>query len=264
MNKYQKIYPNTPISLPQQTVDEIYRRQQRIYWEADFINRCIERREDEIGIRNFNYETLADDAALLDAAYEIYQKKEDCGIAYNATLDAVIDDMESGISKGLYQKAADQPEPEKIILLMDEKELLQVLCQTPDTSVVIAELDCFTMDEATHDAMLEQISAIPGFYPANLTEAAHYSDVLSSMQKGRKPAPKPRVAIVIEGGIISAVLSSDPNIQIEITELDEDYATSEQRDAVYLELQNDPDLKSCDHILSVPGFGEEAESEEDE
>ena len=62
------------------------------------------------------------------------------------------------------------------------------------------------------------------------------------------------MAIVIEDGIISAAFSSDPNIRIEITELDKNYADSEQRDTSYKELQNDPKLKSCDYVLSVPGY----------
>lgn len=72
--------------------------------------------------------------------------------------------------------------------------------------------------------------------------------VLSSVQED------PRVAIVIEDGIISAAFSSNPNIRIEITELDKNYADIKQRDAVYTELQNDPKLKSCDYVLSVPGY----------
>jgi len=262
MKEQMNLYKDMTVCLSQQEIDRIYYRQQRIYWEADFINRCLERREAETGLCNLNYKTLPDDTFLLDTAYEIYQKKEDCNISYNDILDAVIDEIESGISKGMYQKDAGHPDPEKIILIMDEKELIRVFCQSPEAHVLIAEIDRFAASQESLDAILEQTAAIPGFYPASLSEAASPSDITEAMQDAKKPTP--RVSVVIEDGIISAVFSSDPNIQIEITELDKDYATSEQRDAVYMELQNDPELISCDHVLSVPGYGESTGLEEDE
>lgn len=142
---------------------------QRYCFSCDFINRCSDRRQEEIGLCNLPYETLPDEAELLDTAYRIYGEKEDCNIAYNDTLDAVIEEIEQQIADGRLQEG-------------------------------------------------------------------------------------PRVAIVIEDGIISAAFSSDPNIRIEITELDKNYADSEQRDTSYKELQNDPKLKSCDYVLSVPGY----------
>ena len=33
--------------LTQMEIDAIYRMQQRVYWEADFVDRCIERRVEE-------------------------------------------------------------------------------------------------------------------------------------------------------------------------------------------------------------------------
>lgn len=36
--------PKTTAHLPNQEIEEIYRRQLRFYWEIDFINRCIDRR----------------------------------------------------------------------------------------------------------------------------------------------------------------------------------------------------------------------------
>ena len=143
-------------------------------FSCDFINRCSDRRQEEIGLCNLPYETLPDEAELLDTAYRIYEEKEDCNIAYNDTLDAVIEEIEQQIADGRL--------------------------------------------------------------------------VLSSVQEDS------RVAIVIEDGIISAAFSSNPNIRIEITELDKNYADSEQRDTAYKELQNDPKLKSCDYVLSVPGY----------
>lgn len=165
-------------------IQEAHAIYQRHCFSRDLISRCLDRKQEEIGLCNLPYDTFPDEADLLDAAYNIYCKKEDCNIAYNGTLDAVIDEIEQQIADGRL--------------------------------------------------------------------------AISSKQTAL------RVAIVIENGIISAVFSSDSNIQIEITELDKNYATSEQRDAVYEELQNDPELRSCDHVLSIPGYEESLGLEVDE
>lgn len=86
--------------LTQMEIDAIYRMQQRVYWEADFVNRCIDRRLEGIGICNLPYASLADRKAILDVAYGIYQNIEDCNVAYNDTLDAVIDEIEKRIDSG--------------------------------------------------------------------------------------------------------------------------------------------------------------------
>ena len=250
------------VCLSQQEIDRIYYRQQRIYWEADFINRCLERREAETGLCNLDYDTLPDNTFLLDTAYEIYQKKEDCNISYNDTLDTVIDEIESGISKGMYQKDAGHPDPEKIILLMDEKEVVRVLCQSPEAHVLIAEIDRFAASQETLDAILAQIASIPGFYPANLSEAASPGDITAAMQDAQKTDP--RVAVVIDNGIVSCVKSTDPSILVEITELDKDYASFEEINRVYDAISKDPDLQDCLYHMEIPGYETEKTQEEDE
>ena len=47
---------------------------------------------------------------------------------------------------------------------------------------------------------------------------------------------KPKVVIVFEDGITSAAYVSDPEVQIEIVELDRNYLSSEQREQVYTAL----------------------------
>lgn len=86
--------------LTQLEIDSIYRMQQRIYWEADFVNRCIDRRLEGVGLCNLPYETLADEKILLDMAYELYRNMMDCNISYNDTLDAVVDEVERCIARG--------------------------------------------------------------------------------------------------------------------------------------------------------------------
>lgn len=86
--------------LTQTDIDNIYRMQKRVYWEADFVNRCIDRRLEGVGLCNLPYETLADETVILDTAHEFYCKMEDCDISYNATLDTVIDEVERCIAGG--------------------------------------------------------------------------------------------------------------------------------------------------------------------
>lgn len=62
--------------------------QRQIYWEAHFLNRCIERGMERMGLCNLPYETLADEKAILDTAYELYCKMENRNVPYNDTLDS--------------------------------------------------------------------------------------------------------------------------------------------------------------------------------
>lgn len=92
MNTNTKL--KTTAHLSNQEIEEIYRRQLRLYWEIDFINRCIDRRQEESGLCHLPYETLAEEKELLEQAYELYLKREDSNTAYNVTLDLVIDEIE--------------------------------------------------------------------------------------------------------------------------------------------------------------------------
>ena len=67
--------------------------------QADFINRCSDRLYNQIGRCNLPYETLSEDRELLNTAYTIYQKIQDCNVAYNDTLDCVIDRIEEMIGE---------------------------------------------------------------------------------------------------------------------------------------------------------------------
>lgn len=157
--------------------ENIYRRQKQLYWETDFLNRCLERRQENHGLCNLPYDTLADEKALLNLAYEIYMDTENSNTAYNVTLDLVIDEIEK---------------------------------QIRDNKISFS-----------------------------------------------KTAACTRIAIVIENGIISAVLTTDPDIQIEFTELDRDYADSDLCAAVYDALANDTALSSCSYSLKIPGYNPE-------
>lgn len=87
--------------IPQEDLDRIYRMQQRTYWEIDFIDRCVDRRMEGTGLCNIPYETLADESVILDTAYELYCRWKDSNIAYNVTLDIVIDEIEKRIANDM-------------------------------------------------------------------------------------------------------------------------------------------------------------------
>ena len=75
----------------------IYREQ---FISCDFIRRTLERLEEGIGLCNLPYETLHDNPNLLHEAYLQFLRLEDCNVAYNDTLEQVIDVMKEAESKG--------------------------------------------------------------------------------------------------------------------------------------------------------------------
>lgn len=80
----------------------IYREQ---FISCDFIRRSFERLEEEMGLCNLPYETLRDDLNLLHEAYLQFLRLEDCNVAYNDTLDQVIDEIEQRLAAGTLSPA---------------------------------------------------------------------------------------------------------------------------------------------------------------
>ncbi len=126
------------LDISQEDAERIYRMQQRTYWEADLINRCEERCMEGTGLCNVPYERLADESVILDMAYELYCKIEDSNIAYNDTLDAVIDEMERCISNSVPK-----------LSLMKAKKKLNVVCTCTSyyTSSIEVPAD-YTLEQA--------------------------------------------------------------------------------------------------------------------
>ena len=79
-----------------------------------------------------------------------------------------------------------------------------------------------------------------------------------------EPGGNPRVVIIIEDGIVSTVLASDPDIQIDIIELDRNYADSGLRSSTYDAALKEPGLQNCNYSLHVPGYEQEMKTEVDE
>lgn len=78
-----------------------------------------------------------------------------------------------------------------------------------------------------------------------------------------EPNANPRAVIIIEDGIVNTVLASDPDIQIDIIELDRNYADSELRTSTYDTVLKEPGLQNCSYSLHVPGYEQEMGSEVD-
>ena len=78
-----------------------------------------------------------------------------------------------------------------------------------------------------------------------------------------EPNENPRAVIIIEDGIVSTVLASDPDIQIDIIELDRNYADSELRSSTYDAALKEPGLQNYSYSLHVPGYEQEMGSEVD-
>ena len=76
-----------------------------------------------------------------------------------------------------------------------------------------------------------------------------------------EPNENPRAVIIIEDGIVSTVLASDPDIQI--IELDRNYADSELRSSTYDTVLKEPGLQNCSYSLHVPGYEQEMGAEVD-
>ena len=76
----------------------IYREQ---FISCDFIRRSLERLEERIGLCNLPYETLRDAPILLHEAYLQFIRLEDCNVAYNDTLEQVINEIEQRLATGI-------------------------------------------------------------------------------------------------------------------------------------------------------------------
>lgn len=76
----------------------IYREQ---FISCDFIRRSLERLEERIGLCNLPYETLRDDPNLLHESYLQFIRLKDCNVAYNDTLEQVINEIEQRLATGI-------------------------------------------------------------------------------------------------------------------------------------------------------------------
>lgn len=125
--------------LIEEITEPVYRYQKQVYWEADFINRCTDRLHQQMGLCNLPYETLSEETELLQRAYQCYEDLADCNVAYNDTLDTVIDTIEQEIVKGAFSPA-ENPFPQ-VTVLIDDGIIGAVYSSDSSVRVQIVELD---------------------------------------------------------------------------------------------------------------------------
>lgn len=83
---------------------ELMKRQE---FAEDFVERYLERCDQEIGLCNLPVDTLENETELLSAAYELYQNMQDCNCAFNDTLNSVFEKVELLVQqKELYLRSA--------------------------------------------------------------------------------------------------------------------------------------------------------------
>ena len=87
-----------------QTASDLY---QKYAFCEDFIRRCEERKE-QGDLLHIPCEGLDESPYLLSKAYQQYCKWADCNVAYNTTLDLVVDEMERRIASGDLSLAIDK------------------------------------------------------------------------------------------------------------------------------------------------------------
>ena len=135
------IKPKTTIHLSDQEMEDIYRIQQRLYWETDFINRCEDRKQEGTGLCNLPYKTLPEEKKLLALAYELYNDMEDSNTAYNVTLDLVIDEIEHWIRDNQIGVTAESGENPRVVIIIEDGIISTVLASSPGIQIDIIELD---------------------------------------------------------------------------------------------------------------------------
>ena len=62
-----------------------------------------------------------------------------------------------------------------------------------------------------------------------------------------------RVVVVIDEGIVSKVYSEDPDIKVEVIDIDGDKIGYDEAHAIYEELNKDGKLETVDYDVTVPG-----------
>ena len=60
----------------------------------DFVERYIDRFDQEIGLCNLPVDTLENETQLLAAAYKLYQELQDCNCTFNDTLNTIFNKIE--------------------------------------------------------------------------------------------------------------------------------------------------------------------------
>ena len=76
---------------------------------------------------------------------------------------------------------------------------------------------------------------------------------LHSVCRELKFNEKNKVVIIIENGIVKEVKASDPNTQVKIIDIDEDYLNICEKQDYYERLHEDKSLNECGYEVEIPG-----------
>lgn len=118
-------------------------------FQEDFINRCQERRDENIGLCNLPLGTLSEQQGILDVAFSSYQHMKDCNVAFNDTLDAVIDKVEKLVANGKHFPASDGT---KVVIIIEEGIVSAAYSSQEHMSLEIVELDKDYADTELRDS----------------------------------------------------------------------------------------------------------------
>ncbi len=66
-----------------------------------------------------------------------------------------------------------------------------------------------------------------------------------------------RIVVIIDEGIVSKVYSEDPDVKVEVIDIDNDKIGYDEAHAIYEELNKDTKLETVDYDVTVPGEEDE-------
>lgn len=110
----------------------------RTDFQEDFIRRCRERLDESIGRCNLPLDSLPEQDGILETAFSCYQHMRDCNVAYNDTLDAVIDQIEGLMANGEPFLTGNEP---KMVIIIEEGIVSAAYSSLKQVSLEIVELD---------------------------------------------------------------------------------------------------------------------------
>lgn len=82
------------IPLTDREMEQAYEIMKYQAFANDFVERYIDRCDQEIGRCNLPVDTLENETELLETAYKLYQELQDCNCTFNDTLKTIFDKIE--------------------------------------------------------------------------------------------------------------------------------------------------------------------------
>lgn len=82
------------IPLTDREMEQAYEIMKYQAFADDFVERYIDRCDQEIGRCNLPVDTLENETELLETAYKLYQELQDCNCTFNDTLNTIFNKIE--------------------------------------------------------------------------------------------------------------------------------------------------------------------------